>query len=77
MENPCFAHEPNTGCRILEHRCIGSNCAFFQTHEQLEASRVKANARLTGLDKHLQKHIAKKYSKGKMFWLKDGDSLDG
>lgn len=74
--NKCFALKNNNYCNILTvEKCTGySNCSFFKTEEQAEESNKKANARLASLDKLQQKHISEKYYKGKMPWIKGGDS---
>ncbi len=77
MNNRCFALSKNNRCRILTvYECTGTDCPFYKTPEQATESRRKVNARLAGLDKAYQEHIADTYYRGKMPWLKEGDACE-
>lgn len=77
MNNRCFALNEYNHCQVLTVvKCPGSRCSFYKTPEQAEESRRKANARLASLEEEHQRHIADKYYRGKMPWLKGGADDD-
>ncbi|MBC2724390.1 MAG: hypothetical protein HGJ97_17305 [Desulfosporosinus sp.] len=78
MKNICFASIPGNRCRILTvKKCSGRTCSFYKTEEQQKESLKRAYERLRNLGKKEQEDIARKYSRGKMFWQEGGDAIDG
>ena len=71
MNKNCFANK-NNRCKILNHiKCVNNSCSFFKTEEDQEESLNKAYARITSLDKAIQRNIADTYYNGKMPWIKE------
>lgn len=68
----CFAStEFKSGCRVLSvDRCMGNDCPFRKSREQLYAERERTYERLSSLSDEEQTRISEKYFGGRMPWEK-------
>ena len=73
-EENCVSFLGGRGCKRLKVKtCIGTDCSFYRDAVKEKMEQEKADARLRSLPAEVQQHIADKYYKGKMPWLKRRD----
>lgn len=73
MRKKCFAYSVKGVCKALRiDKCNGIACPFYQTEEQIEESRRKAELLLSNVHPLGQKYIAEKYYDGNISCVKDG-----
>ena len=65
----CTSLNSDKTCKKLSiKKCAGRICSFYETAEQAEKSRQKANKRLCSIDADKQAYISNKYYYGRMPW---------